>query len=204
LQGGTKYSSKPKFLQSLKQSVKLKEGADFNDWLAYHMEYFRYQISLLYGIIEEYCTSSCKIMTAGPRFQYFWKDDNSDKPIKVSACDYFRLLMDWIGALQEDEAVFPSNTQMPYPANFPEIIKPIFRRLFRVYAHLYYSHWSKLTSFVTESQLDGSMMHFYFFCHEFKLIDEDEFEPLQMLIEQLNATLRHGDLDNHRKASHRK
>ena len=35
---------------------------------------------------------------------------------------------------------------VPFPKNFRDVVKSIFKRLFRVYAHIYYSHFHKIVS----------------------------------------------------------
>ena len=38
----------------------------------------------------------------------------------------------------DDEEVFPSTPGMEFPKNFPKTAATIFKRLFRVYAHIYH------------------------------------------------------------------
>lgn len=125
------------------------------------------QINILYGSISDYCTpknKTCEVMSAGPQYEYLWADgENIKKPIKVSAPEYVDYLMTWVQSILDDETVFPSRVGMcclinyfdfylfnillcfmndyldvPFPKNFKDIVKNIFKRLFRVYAHIYY------------------------------------------------------------------
>ena len=48
--------------------------------------------------------------------------------------------MSWLEKLLNDEAEFPTNPTAPYPKDFLNTVKTIFKRLFRVYAHIYYHH----------------------------------------------------------------
>ena len=68
------------------------------------------QINLLYGSISEYCTdASCPIMSAGPKYEYWWADgDKIKKPIKCSAPEYMDYLMNWVQGVLDDETIFPS------------------------------------------------------------------------------------------------
>lgn len=66
------------------------------------------------------------------------------KPTEVSAPAYTALLMEWIEALLDDERVFPVSAGVPFPQDFQAIISKIFRRLFRVYAHIYHSHFNQV------------------------------------------------------------
>jgi hypothetical protein len=46
---------------------------------------------------------------------------------------------------------------VPFPRNFRDIVKNIFKRLFRVYAHIYYSHFHKIVSLGEEAHLNTCM-----------------------------------------------
>jgi len=49
-------------------AVELPCGEDLNEWLAVNTIEFYNEISLLYGIILEFCTQEdCPIMSAGPK-----------------------------------------------------------------------------------------------------------------------------------------
>jgi MOB kinase activator 1 len=53
------------------------------------------------------------------------------KPIKLCASDYIRHLMDWVDSIIEDEDIFSPSVEHPFPPNFQDIVKKIFRKLFR-------------------------------------------------------------------------
>jgi MOB kinase activator 1 len=77
------------------------------------------------------------------------------------------------------------NADVPFPKNFKDIVKQIFKRLFRVYAHIYYSHFHKIVSLGEEAHLNTCFKHFYYFICEFNLVDKKEMQPLQELIDNL-------------------
>ncbi|RZC73946.1 hypothetical protein C5167_049421 [Papaver somniferum] len=174
---------------NLREAVRLPPGEDANEWLAVniapeatlckailHVAYlnslklfsvdFFNQVNLLYGTLTEFCTpENCPTMTAGPKYEYRWADGvQVKKPIEVSAPKYVEYLMDWIEAQLDDESIFPQKLGIPFPPNFRDVVKTIFKRLFRVYAHIYHSHFQKI---------------------EFGLIDKKELAPLQELIESI-------------------
>ena len=78
-------------------------------------------------------------MTAGPEFEYLWIDQDK-KTFALPASEYFERLMGWINSMFDDESIFPSSPDKPFPKNFKKTIKIILKRLFRIYAHLYHSH----------------------------------------------------------------
>lgn len=73
------------------------------------VEFFQ-QISMLYGTLAEFCTdASCPIMSAGPRYEYYWADGQTvKKPVKCSAPRYINNLMMWTQNQLENESIFPS------------------------------------------------------------------------------------------------
>lgn len=51
----------------------------------------------------------------------------------------------------------------PFPPNFKEVVKTIFKRLFRVYAHIYHSSFQKIVSLKEEAHLNTCFKHFILF-----------------------------------------
>ncbi|KAJ6913882.1 MOB kinase activator-like 1A isoform X1 [Populus alba x Populus x berolinensis] len=171
---------------NLREAVRLPPGEDINEWLAVNSKTLRKlmqmiyrswevnicavdffnQVNILYGTLTEFCTAAnCPTMTAGPKYEYRWADGVTiKKPIEVSAPKYVEYLMDWIEAQLDDELIFPQKLGAPFPPNFQDVVKTIFKRLFRVYAHIYHSHFQKI---------------------EFRLIDKGELAPLYDLVESI-------------------
>ncbi|CAD6202194.1 unnamed protein product [Miscanthus lutarioriparius] len=172
---------------NLREAVRLPPGEDINEWLAVNTVDFFNQVNLLYGTLTEFCTpESCPTMTAGPKYEYRWADGvQIKKPIEVSAPKYVEYLMDWIEGQLDDESIFPQKLGTPFPPNFKEVVKTIFKRLFRVYAHIYHSHFQKIVSLKEEAHLNTCFKHFILFTNEFGLIDKKELAPLQELIESI-------------------
>lgn len=144
------------------------------------------EISLLYGTIADYCTrETCPTMTAGS-YEYLWMDGlKYKKPTPVPAPEYVELLMAWVEAQINDESIFPLQLGTPFPKDFQQRVKKIFQRLFRVYAHVYLSHLDRIHDLGASAHLNTCFKHFIFFVKEFKLIEDDELQPLEMHIEQL-------------------
>ncbi|KAK8445108.1 hypothetical protein SEVIR_9G256900v4 [Setaria viridis] len=172
---------------NLRDAVRLPPGEDLNEWLAVNTVDFFNQVNILYGTLMEFCTpATCPTMSAGPKFEYRWADGvQIKKPIEVSAPKYVEYLMDWIEAQLDDESIFPQKIGTSFPQNFKEVVKTIFKRLFRVYAHIYHSHFQKIVSLKEEAHLNTCFKHFTLFTSEFKLIDKAELAPLIDLIESI-------------------
>ncbi|XP_031115413.1 MOB kinase activator-like 1A [Ipomoea triloba] len=172
---------------NLREAVLLPPGEDLNEWLAVNTVDFFNQVNILYGTLTEFCTpSSCPMMTAGPKYEYRWADGVSiKKPIKVSAPKYVDYLMDWIEKQLDDESIFPQKLGAPFPPNFRDVVKTIVKRLFRVYAHIYHSHFQKIIGLKEEAHLNTCFKHFVLFSWEFHLIDKNGLAPLYEIVESI-------------------
>ncbi|KAF9980502.1 MOB kinase activator 1B [Modicella reniformis] len=173
---------------NLRLAVHLPDGEDLSEWLAVNTVDFFNQINMLYGTITEFCTpQDCPVMSAGSKYEYHWKDDTHKKPARVSAPVYVDHLMSWVQSQLDNEAIFPRKIGVEFPPDFKTIITDIFRRLFRVYAHIYTTHFSAIVSLGEEAHLNTSFKHFILFVKEFSLIDQKELGPLSDLIDSLLA-----------------
>eukprot|EP00271_Cylindrocystis_brebissonii_P013293 TRINITY_DN33016_c0_g1_i1.p1 TRINITY_DN33016_c0_g1~~TRINITY_DN33016_c0_g1_i1.p1 ORF type:complete len:213 (-),score=36.42 TRINITY_DN33016_c0_g1_i1:154-792(-) len=172
---------------NLREAVRLPPGEDLGEWLAVNTVDFYNQVNLLYGTLCEYCTNeSCPTMSAGPKYEYRWADGVSiKKPLEVSAPKYVEYLMDWIEGQLDDETIFPQTPGSTFAPNFEKVVRTIFKRLFRVYAHIYHSHFQKIVTLKEEAHLNTCFKHFILFTHEFNLIEEKELGPLEDLIHSI-------------------
>ncbi|RLN39390.1 MOB kinase activator-like 1A [Panicum miliaceum] len=172
---------------NLREAVRLPIGEDLNEWLAVNTVDFFNQVNILYGTLMEFCTpATCPTMSAGPKYEYRWADGVKIKrPIEVSAPKYVEYLMDWIEAQLDDENIFPQKLGAPFPSNFRDVVKTIFKRLFRVYAHIYHSHFQVIMKLQEEAHLNTCFKQFTLFTLEFRLIDRAELAPLSELIDPI-------------------
>eukprot|EP01080_Neovahlkampfia_damariscottae_P007202 gene7202-11518_t len=167
----------------LAKAVKCPKGESKDEWLAVHVVDFINGINILYGSVIEHCTNTnCPKMIATEEFEYMWmnkKDKKYQKPTSVTAPVYFELLMNWIEEQVNDDKIFPSDPSVPFPSNFQKIVKDIFKRLFRIYAHLYHTHLKEIANQGEEAHLNTCFKHFMFFVFEFELIKENEIVVLE-------------------------
>jgi len=173
----------------LAESVKVPVGENKNEWIAVHVVDFVNGVDMLYSSLNEVCTASkCPTMNAGHEYEYLWrnkKDKNYKKPTAVSAPQYISLLMDWIESYVNDETVFPKDANTPFPKDFLKIVKDIFKRLFRVYAHMFCAHLNDVKKLGEHAHLNTSFKHFMYFVFEFDLISGSELAPLREVIVEL-------------------
>ncbi|CRK20646.1 hypothetical protein BN1723_005800 [Verticillium longisporum] len=176
---------------SLRKAVKLPEGEDEDEWLAVNMVDFYNQINLLYGAITEFCSpESCFPMKATDEFEYLWQDnENYKKPTKMSAPDYINHLMTWVQSTIDNESILPSRIGVPFPKSFPSLVRQIFKRMYRVYAHIYCHHYAVIRELGLEPHLNTSFKQYVLFVDEHKLDSgKDFYGPLSDLAAKMIET----------------
>ncbi|PAA71173.1 hypothetical protein BOX15_Mlig001251g8 [Macrostomum lignano] len=173
----------------LRLAVRLPEGEDANEWIAVNTVDFFNQIHMLYGTLTEFCTdAACPVMSAGPKYEYHWADgEKIKKPIKCTAPRYIDYLLTWVQSQLDDETLFPSKINVPFPKNFLSVAKTILKRLFRIYAHIYHQHFKEVCELKEEAHLNTSFKHFIYFVQEFNLVERKELAPLQEFIDRLTS-----------------
>lgn len=72
----------------------------------------------------------------------------------------------------------------PFRKDFKDVLKVIFKRLFRVYAHIYHSHFKVIVQELgEEAHLNTSFKHFVYFIKEYHLVSKKEMLSLSELID---------------------
>ena len=167
------------------EAVKCPPGEDLNEWLAMNTIELYNTMVLCFGIVSEHCTAeSCPEMSAGPKATCFWADKN-EKPVSLPAPEYVANLVNWISKQLDDEKIFPAVGS--FPKNFNDVLKKILSRMFRVYAHLYHSHWDKVKALGADAHLNTCFKHFYYFTAEFDMIKEAELQPMASVVSKLKG-----------------
>lgn len=198
---------------SLRKVVCLPEGEDKDEWLAVNVVDFYNQINLLYGAITEFCSpQSCpemkatdeyvdtlisvKTSLADPlhRFEYLWHNPPEfPRPVRLPAPSYISNLLSWTSNLLADPTLFPTHPGVPFPSNFHSTVKQIFKRLYRIYAHIYCHHYGVIRGLGLEAHLNTGFKHYVLFVEEFQLADEggrkdakaEWYGPLGELVESM-------------------
>ena len=167
----------------IQDTVKLPDGEDLNEWIAVNTLHFFNAASMIWATCEQFCTPiTCPHMTAG-RAEYLWRDDTQyKKPTALPACQYIDLLLGWVDEQISDPAIFPVEDGTRFPRSFQSVVRNIYKRLFRLYAHLYCTHSDKVRSIGANAHLNTCFKHFMYFSAEFGLIDESDQQPLARLI----------------------
>ena len=149
----------------------------------------------------------------GFRFEYLWQDaENFKRPTKMPAPEYIEHLMTWVQGNIDNEQTFPSRignmlpspvsseatskhmqriticAGVPFPKHFAQTIRQIFKRLYRVYAHIYCHHYPVIVHLGLEPHLNTSFKHYVLFIDEHGLekgSGKDFWGPLGDLVESM-------------------
>lgn len=167
---------------NLKQLVKLPHRESAQEWIANNLLDFHKQVCMLYGTISKKCTrTTCPRMTAGNKYVFLWSDEETRKPIDISASEYIHLSLDWIQEQVNNQAIFPQTLDQNFPPDYMEHCRVICKRILRVFAHIYHHHLHEVKELKEDRHMNTNMKHFIYFVNEFDLISPGDLGPLKML-----------------------
>lgn len=131
-------------------------------------------------------------MKATDEFEYLWHDPPAfPKPTRLPAPTYISYLLIYTSSIVSNPAIFPTQPGVPFPADFEKVVRTLFKRLYRVYAHIYCHHYSVIARLGLEAHLNTGFKHYVLFVEEFGLADDkgakrtEWFGPLGELVESM-------------------
>jgi len=173
----------------MRMAVRKPDEELLTDWLTLNTIDIYKEIEQFYGALGEYCTKeTCPSMTAGRRFEYLWADGAKYKqPVKFSAPAYVENLMIWVETSLEPYKKKSGKglSEFNKDKNWRKTYKNIYKRLFRVYAHIYHSHFKTIEELGLQKHLNTSFKRFVHFVDEFNLISIVHMEPLADLVRKM-------------------
>ena len=147
------------------------------------------------------------VLTAASNHSFTWLNSRY-QPVEIPAYEYLTLVQRYISGKIDDGAIFPTDaagvsfadnpafcTPLPdagqdwvgkrsgFPQNFMETCQTIFRQMFRVYAHLYWSHFDDMFSLNLEKGMNSCFSHFILTATTLNLLKKSDLEPMQPLID---------------------
>ncbi|KAK1844320.1 protein kinase activator [Colletotrichum chrysophilum] len=157
--------------------------------------------------------STCPRMSAGTNHSFTWLNSRRE-PVELPAAEYMTLMQRWISGKIDDTNIFPTDpsgvsyahnpsiTTTPlsqltnpgepdwigkrsgFPQNFIDVCQTIFRQMFRVYAHLYWAHFTEPFYHLNlEKSLNSCFSHFILTATALDMLKPHELEPMQPLID---------------------
>jgi len=165
--------------------VELPKYVDQNEWLALNLFEFYGNISQFVTMLSDYIDQS-HIMNAGAGYDYLWIDTNK-QAVRLPAATYINYTMSWISVKFDDPTLFPTRQGVPFPPNFPSVLRSIYIQLFRIFAYIFYNQYEKIVHLSLEAHFNSLFCHFASFGKKFHLLDQNEMAPLLPLIQNLEA-----------------
>ena len=116
---------------------------------------------------------------------------------------YIEQLMTWVQSNIDNESVLPSKigkldqmtraeqlltciAGVPFPKSFPALVRQIFKRMYRVYAHIYCHHYPVVRELGLEPHLNTSFKQYVLFIDEHGLASgRDYWGPLGDLVDSM-------------------
>mmetsp|Transcript_60041 Transcript_60041/g.106854 ORF Transcript_60041/g.106854 Transcript_60041/m.106854 type:complete len:239 (+) Transcript_60041:59-775(+) len=142
-------------------------------WQYEHLRQFVIEFNLLLVALGGKCTpETCPKMTASNEWQYLCAAHR--KPQECTAIDYMTHTIDGSTALLTTAKPFASRLQVP--ASSAKYFQSMARRLYRIFAHVYYHHRQTFDDFEAETRLCARFSHFVI---RFKLMS-----PSMLLVPQ--------------------
>ncbi|GAB1310875.1 Maintenance of ploidy protein mob2 [Madurella fahalii] len=153
--------------------------------------------------------TTCPKMSAGSNHSYTWLN-NRFEPIELPAIEYIALMQRWISGKIDDTKIFPTEPsgvsfspnaniastgllsgpdewigkRSGFPKEFSSICQTIFLQMFRVYAHLYWAHFTEPFYHLNlEKQLNSCFSHFVLTATALDMLKPPALEPMQPLID---------------------
>lgn len=172
----------------LVQEVKCPPGVDLDEWIASKCVEIFDELNLLAGCIQHLCTPEmCPKMAAGATYEWLWADGEGGcsgaSAERLNAPDYFKKCLTWADDKINDVNLFPIDPGMLFPEGFRRNVRIIFKRFFRLYAHVYYSHFPDLMEDGAAAHLNYHFKHFLFVTQEFSLIRLSEMDALKEMVD---------------------
>lgn len=122
-----------------------------------------------------------------PYYEYRWAGDRKTKKvIRCSGPEYLNYAIEYIETQINDPIIFPRNNESKFLNNFKtKHVQIIFKMMFRIYAIIYSHHFQALMNLTAVAHLNTSFKHFLYFCWEWDLVEEKEFDALKDIVAEL-------------------
>lgn len=152
--------------------------ADSLLWQYEHLRQFVIEFNLLLVALGDDCTpETCPKMTASNEWQYLCAAHR--KPQDCAALDYMTHAVDSSTGLLTSARHFASRSSVPLPSG--KYFQSMARRLYRIFAHVYYHHRQIFDEIEAEMRLCARFSHFVIkyqlMSPSMLLVPQDAYEP---------------------------
>lgn len=125
-------------------------------------------------------------------FEYLWCDGITFvKPISIPARTYMKFCLLWTQKYLKDPEIVTSTPDASYPSDINTTWKMMYRRLLRVYAHLYVNHKEDFDKIgVLGLVIQCMMRRFILYGIESNLTRTKELEPVKKVLKRFQKEFR--------------
>ena len=177
-------------IQDFDVLINKPETHTYGDWIISNAIEFLDRVEQLSNACSLFCTSeTCPMFNAGPHYHYFWEDEGTEQPIQLSAPEYFLALKRWSKRNLQNVNLFPRKSSNDLLPESLLILKTIYRRTFRILAHLYMCHFSSIREFQFEPIINTILAHYTLFSLKYELIQPIDVEMLRPVYTALKISL---------------
>ncbi|KAJ9059704.1 Maintenance of ploidy protein mob2 [Entomophthora muscae] len=167
--------------------VALPRFVDLDEWLASNIFDFFFYLNTFYGSLSDFCQpQTCPVLSADAGIEYPWVDSQK-KSHRIPASQHIDLIMTFLEQTIYNESIFPTKDGVPFPPDFKSVIQNMARQIFRVYAHLFHSHYHTILHLRSEGHFHSQFAHFTAFVRNFQLLGQKDLTPLAELIAEMES-----------------
>lgn len=173
--------------------VCLPEKENVEVWVAVHAIYFYNEASMFWSVMA--ADPFLETFKPGEGFpdgiEYRINDMDTSCDSPVPAPIYINKILTWIMNQMQDKSKFPDTDDKECALRavrtekFTILCSQIFKRLFRVYAIIYFTFYKRFKDFEMAPHLNCSFKHFIRFCTEFGLLPEKEMYPIESIVKPI-------------------
>lgn len=107
--------------------------------------------------------------------QYMWKATRDSKPKQLPIDVYIDHVVFWVNSQIENEDIFPTEEDIPFPPDFKNYLSKMYKRMFRIFAVMY-SNPALSKRKDVDNSLDPCFKHFLYFAWKWDLLEAKEIK----------------------------
>jgi MOB kinase activator 1 len=159
------------------EAVMLPDLERRNAWIVHNARDFVNEVDLLYSVVA--ADGRARFTAPGegfpPRFEYRWKEGAKGRATRCSSAEYVDRTLAWV-VREIDGAAPPDGGAVA--ADCAARMCGVFKRMLRVFAIMFASHFDGLRRFDAEAHFNTSLKRFVLFALEFDLVEAREYRAL--------------------------
>lgn len=150
-----------------------------HDWLIVNAVEFLDRTEILFSSCSLFCTDhTCPLFNAGPNYHYLWEDADIPQPIQLSAPAYFNAVKRFAKRNMSNARLFPVESGTQLSADAMDVLKIVYRRLYRILAHMYVCHIKTIQNAGMEIVLNTMLGHYTTFGMQYDMIGVADMKML--------------------------